>query len=70
MFSVEHGVMHGYLSATVKGHSQTRSTFWRNRGHGTPGNSGEPNVAGWKQLANLFGKGGGEVIVGGERLVN
>jgi hypothetical protein len=62
--------MHGYLSATVKGHATKRQESWRKRGRGPVGQTGKPNVAGWTQLAQFFGKGGGTVQVGGERLFN
>lgn len=61
--------MHGYLSATVKGHSKQRANFWRKRGRGPVKQTGKPNVAGWNELAQFFGsKGVGSVQVAVERL--
>lgn len=67
--TTEFAMTHGYLSARVKGHADKRNQEWRRVFGQSAKDTGQPNEAGWKKLAALFGKGGGEVIVGGERLV-
>ena len=64
-------MLHGYLSARVKGHAQTRQRLMARAIERTivptPSLSGKADVEGWKRLATLFGD---QVIRGGERLVS
>ena len=69
MYAAELGAGHGYASVMVKGHAKERNRFWRKAFHAEPSQTGQPNLAGWSQLAAFFEKGGGVVQRGGDRLV-
>lgn len=68
--TAEHAVQHGYLAARVKGHAEKRVREWRKVVGHKPQATGQPNIAGWQQLADVFGKGLGTVQTGGDRWVS